>query len=66
MSLDEGVGKASTLVWRLEVEAVKIKGKRRYLWKAVDEAGELLDFYATDERDEASARQFFEQVLKYP
>lgn len=60
------MGKASIPVWRLEVEHVKIKGKPRYLWKAVDEAGELLDFYATEERDEAAARQFFEQALKDP
>lgn len=60
------MGKASTPIWRLEVEHVKIKGKQRYLWKAVDEAGELLDFYATEERDEAAARQFFEQALKDP
>ncbi|MEZ5689261.1 MAG: DDE-type integrase/transposase/recombinase [Caenibius sp.] len=58
------MGKASTPVWQLEVEQVKIKGKPCYLWKAVDEAGELLDFYATEEHDEAAARHFFEQALK--
>jgi transposase-like protein len=60
------MSKASIPAWRLEVERVKIKGQLRYLWKAVDEAGELLDFYATEERDEAAARQFFEQALKDP
>ncbi len=60
------MGKASIPVWRLEVERAKIMGEPRYLWKAVDEAGELLDFYATEERDEAAARQFFEQALKNP
>ena len=60
------MGKASTPVWRFEVERVKIKGKLRYLWKAVDEAGELRDFYATEESDEAAARQFFDQALEDP
>ncbi|WP_126174269.1 DDE-type integrase/transposase/recombinase [Altericroceibacterium xinjiangense] len=60
------MGKASTPGWRLAVERVKIKGQPRYLWKAVDEAGQLLEFYATEERDEAAARQFFDQALKDP
>jgi len=60
------VGKACPPVWRLEVERAKIKGQPRYLWKAVDEAGELLDIYATEARGEAAARQFFEQALKDP
>lgn len=60
------MGKASRPVWRLEVELSKPNGKLRYVWKAVDEAGRVLDFYATEERDEAAARQFFEQALKDP
>ncbi len=58
------MGKASVPIWRLEMERVKINGQPRYLWKAVDEAGELLNFYATEACDEAAARQFFEQSLK--
>ncbi len=60
------MGKASIPVWRLEVELLKLNGKSRYVWKAVDEAGEVLDFFATEERNEAAARQFFEQSLKDP
>jgi transposase-like protein len=60
------MGKSAISTWRLEVERVKLNGKPRYLWKAVDEAGEVLDFYTTEERDEAEARQFFEQALKDP
>lgn len=60
------MGKASIPNWRLEVEQVKIKGKPRYLWKAVDDAGEILDFYATEGPDEAAAREFLEKALKDP
>ena len=60
------MGKASLPVWRIEVERVKIKGSERYLWKAVDESGQVLDIYATETRDEGAARQFFEQALKEP
>ena len=60
------MGKSAIPTWRLEVERVKLNGKPRYLWKAVDEAGEVLDFYATEGRDETAARQFFEQALKDP
>jgi transposase-like protein len=55
------MGMASIRNWRLEVERVHIKGKPRYLWKAVDDVGEVLDIYATEGLDEASARQFFER-----
>ncbi len=60
------MGKASLPVWRIEVEPIRLNGKPRYMWKAVDEAGQVLDIYATEARDEAAARKFFEQALKYP
>jgi transposase-like protein len=60
------LSKPAIPTWGLEVERVKLNGKRRYLWKAVDKAGEVLDFYVTEVRDEAAARQFLEQALKHP
>ena len=42
-------------------------GKPRYLWRAVDTAGEVLDFYATatrTEADEGAALRFLTQALK--
>lgn len=58
------MGKSSIPSWRLEVEQVKIKGRTRFLWKAVDDAGEILDLYATEAPDEAVARQFLEKAMK--
>ncbi len=38
--------------WYLEEIFVKIKGEMRYLWRAVDHEGEVLESYVTKRRDE--------------
>ena len=61
------MGKASKPDWRVEVSLEKVGGKPRYLWRAVDQAGEVLDFYATatrTEEDEGAALRFLTQALK--
>lgn len=60
------MGKVSIRDWRLEVQLVTLKGEKHYLWKAVGVDGEVLDFYATEERVEAAARQFLEKALEDP
>ena len=60
------MGKASLPAWRLEMVRQRMNGKQRFLWKAVDEAGEVLDFCATDEPDEVAARKLLEELLKNP
>ncbi len=60
------MGKATIQDWRLEVELVKLKGKPRFMWKAVGADGELLDIYVTETRDGRAAQQFFERALKDP
>ena len=60
------MGKAPNSDWHLEVERVKLNGKQRYLWKAIGLDGEVLDFYATEDRDEAAARQFLEKAINDP
>ena len=59
--------KASKPDWRVEVGRVKVNGKLRYLWRAIDGAGEVLDIYATEtrtEQDEQAALRFLKQALK--
>lgn len=58
------MGKAAIPDWRVEEKRVKINGKERYLWQAVDGAGEVLEFYVTEMRDEAAAMMFLKQALK--
>jgi transposase-like protein len=50
--------------WHLEVMQVKVSGKPGYHWCAVDQDGEVLDFYFTVTRDEDAARAFLRRSLK--
>lgn len=46
------------------MERGKVNGNPRFLWSAVDEAGEVFDIYAMETHDEAAALRFFEKSLK--
>jgi len=43
---------------------VKIQGKQQYLWRAVDQDGEVVDVYLQTRRDRAAAKRFFKRLLK--
>ena len=43
---------------------VKINGKQYYLWRAVDQDGEVVDVYLQAKRDGAAAKRFFRRLLK--
>jgi len=43
---------------------VKINGKQQYLWRAVDQDGEVVDVYLQARRDGAAAKQFFKRLLR--
>jgi putative transposase len=43
---------------------VKIDGKQHYLWRAVDQDGEVVDVYLQKRRDGAAAKRFFKRLLK--
>ena len=43
---------------------VKINGKQRYLWRAVDQDGEVVDVYLQGKRDGAAAKRFFKRLLR--
>ena len=43
---------------------VKIKGKQHYLWRAVDQDGEVVDVYLQAKRDGAAAKRFFKRLLR--
>ena len=42
---------------------VRIRGQYRYLWRAVDQDGEVIDVLLQQRRDAASARRIFRHVL---
>jgi putative transposase len=43
---------------------VKIQGEQHYLWRAVDQDGEVIDVYLQRRRDGNSAKAFFKRLLK--
>jgi putative transposase len=43
---------------------VKISGKQQYLWRAVDQDGEVVDVYLQAKRDGAAAKRFFKRLLR--
>jgi putative transposase len=43
---------------------IQINGKRHYLWRAVDQDGEVVDVYLQAKRDEAAAKRFFKRLLR--
>ncbi|OYD66766.1 citrate lyase beta subunit [Rhodococcus sp. OK302] len=45
--------------WHLDEVSLKINGKRQYLWRAVDQHGNVLDILLQTNRDEKSATRFF-------
>jgi len=51
--------------WRLDETYVKIKGKWRYLYRAVDKNGDTIDFLLTAKRDKKAARRFLAKAIKH-
>src|SRR6266508_5788014 len=49
--------------WHLDEVALKIRGKRHWLWRAVDQHGVVLDILVQDRRDQAAAERFLHRVL---
>jgi len=43
---------------------VRIGGKQQYLWRAVDQDGEVVDVFLQTRRDGKAAKQFFKRLLK--
>ena len=43
---------------------IQINGKQHYLWRAVDQDGEVVDVYLQVKRDGTAAKRFFRRVLR--
>ena len=43
---------------------MKIAEKQNYLWRAVDQDGEVVDVFFQAKRDGAAAKRFFKRLLK--
>jgi transposase-like protein len=49
--------------WRMDETYIKVRGRWRYLYRAVDRDGDTVDFLLTGPRDEAAARRFLERAI---
>ena len=50
--------------WHLDEMVVRIAGKRMYLWRAVDDEGEVLDMLIQRRRDSRAALRLIRKLLK--
>ena len=50
--------------WRVDETYIKVKGKWKYLYRAVDSEGKTLDFMLSARRNKEAAKRFFKKVLK--
>ncbi len=50
--------------WHLNEVFVTIQGQRQYLWRAVDQDGDVIDILIQSRRDRRAAKRFFRKLLK--
>ena len=50
--------------WRMDETYIKVGGEWKYLYRAVDRAGNTIDFLLRAHRDCAAARRFFERAIE--
>ncbi len=51
-------------VWHLDEVFVNIQGQRHYLWRAVDQDGDVIDILVQRKRNARAAKRFFRKLLK--
>jgi putative transposase len=50
--------------WYLDEVFITIRGERYYLWRAVDQDGDVIDILVQRRRDRCAAQRFFRKLLK--
>lgn len=50
--------------WHLDEVFIKVNGELKYLWRAVDAGGTVLDILVQNRRDKAAARRFFRRLMR--
>jgi len=50
--------------WHLDEFFVTIQGRRQYLWRAVDQNGDVIDIFLQPRRDQRAAKRFFQKLLR--
>jgi transposase-like protein len=52
--------------WRVDETYCRVAGKWTYLYRAVDSAGDTIDFLLSAKRDAAAAKRFLQKALRSP
>jgi putative transposase len=50
--------------WYIDEVFIRIRGKQHYLWRAVDQHGNVLDILVQSRRNATAAKRFFHKLLK--
>src|SRR5437016_6099417 len=58
--------KSTNKSYRVDETYIKVKGKDRYLYRAVDSAVQTIDFLLAAKRDAAGAKRFFRKAFQSP
>jgi transposase-like protein len=49
--------------WQVDETYMKVAGQRRYVYRAIDQLGQVVDVLVSRRRDANAARRFFEQAI---
>ena len=49
--------------WQVDETYVKVAGRWRYVYRAIDQFGQVIDVFVSPRRDTAAARRFFERAI---
>jgi transposase-like protein len=65
LTLPGRAGHATGDRWFVDETYVKVAGRWRYLYRAVDQFGQVIDVLLSEQRDTAAARRFFTRALAH-
>jgi transposase, IS6 family len=49
--------------WQVDETYVKVAGQGRFVYRAIDQFGQVIDVLVSARRDAKAARQFFQQAI---
>ena len=58
-------GRSCGRSWRVDESYIKVRGQWVYLYRAVDKAGQTIDFRLSRTRDVAAAKAFFKKAIRH-
>jgi transposase-like protein len=58
-------GRSCGRSWRVDETYIKVRGQWVYLYRAVDKAGQTIDFRVSRTRDVAAAKAFFKKAIRH-